>query len=149
MNIYNILATFVVVLIQLMHSPNHRVLAPLLDAPEYDTTYSICFIITPPSVPLTIDPSPPVLAPPFDPEYAPIPPHTFVGATSAGHGADSFSVNWMVNLAVMVSGLFVHVSTSPSSNTTLRSLADHIRLTRQRSRGSPRTSVSQLEAFGQ
>jgi hypothetical protein len=100
MNIYNIFTTFVAVLIHLLRSADRGVLAPLLDAPEYDTTYSICSVITPTSVPLTIGPSPPVLAPPFDSEYAPILPHTFAGATSAGHDVDSFSVNWMVHVVV-------------------------------------------------
>ncbi|KAF9644974.1 hypothetical protein BDM02DRAFT_813294 [Thelephora ganbajun] len=113
MNIYNIFTTFVVVLIHLLHTNNTCALAPLLDAPEPDTTYSIRYIITPPSVPLTIDPSPPVLAPPFDPDYAPTPPRTFVGATSAGHGTNSFSVDWVTNfLVVIISGLLVHEAVS-------------------------------------
>lgn len=102
MNIYNVFITVAIVLINLLHSTDNRVLAPLLDAPEYDTTYSICYILTPPSVPLTIDPSPPALAPPFHPDFAPAPPHTFAGATSAGHGTNSFSVDWEINLVTIV-----------------------------------------------
>ena len=113
MHFYNIFTTFVIVLINLLHPIDNRVLAPLLDAPDYDTTYSICYILTPPSVPLTIGPSPPVLAPPFDPNYAPIPPYTFAGATSAGYGKNNFSVDWEVNLvAVIFIALLVQVSTS-------------------------------------
>ena len=123
MNIYNIFTTLIVVLAHLLHTNDHRTLAPLLKAPEPDTTYSICYIITPPATPLTIDPSPPVLAPPFDPDHAPIPPYTHMGATSAGHGTNSFSVNWLVNLlVVIVSGLLVHVSTSYFPKISLHSL---------------------------
>ena len=113
MHFYNIFTTFVIVLINLLHSIDNRVLAPLLDAPEYDTTYSICYILTPPSIPLTLDPSPPVLAPPFDPDNAPIPPYTFAGATSAGYGENSFSVDWEANLgAVIFIAFLVQVSAS-------------------------------------
>lgn len=113
MNIYNVFATLVAILIHLLHTEDHFALAPLLDAPEPDTTYSICYIVTPPAVPFTIDPSPPVLVSPFDPDFAPSPPHTFMGATSAGYGTDSFSVNWKVTLLVVtVSGLLIHVSAS-------------------------------------
>ena len=119
MHFYNIFTAFAIVLINLLHSADDRVLAPLLDAPEYDTTYSICYILTPPSVSLTIDPSPPVLAPPFDPDYAPVPHYTFAGATSAGWGADSFSVDWEDNLVtVILITLLVQVSASSFLITT-------------------------------
>ena len=113
MNILHIFTTLLVVLTHFRKTNDHFALAPFLDAPEFDTTYSICYIFTPPSVPLTIDPSPPVLAPPFDPGLAPIPHHTFKGATSAGYnyGEDKPSVDWMINFSVvMVSLLLVHVN---------------------------------------
>ena len=123
MNLYNIFATFVIVLVSLLHSIDDRLLAPLLDPPEYDTTYSICYILTPPSVALTIDPSPPVLAPPFDPNFAPTPPHTFTGATSADRETNNFSVDWEANLvAVIFIALLLQVSASYFPTTTFRLL---------------------------
>ena len=111
MNVYNIFTALIVILMQLRRTNDRRALAPTLDPPEPDTTYSICYIVTPPSVPLTIDPSPPVLAPPFDPDHAPVPPHTFAGATSAGYGEKNFTANWRTGLLlVVVSGLLVQVS---------------------------------------
>ena len=108
MNIYNVFATCVVVLTHLQTNDRH-VLIPLLDAPESITASSVYYIFTPPSLPLTIDPSPPVLAPPFDPNHAPALPHTFISATSARDDR-SISVDWMTNvLVVVVFALLVHV----------------------------------------
>ena len=143
MNIYNIFVIISVVLINLFHSTDNRVLAPLLDAPEYDTTYSICYIPVPPFVPLTIDPSPLVLAPPFDPDIAPTPPHTFAGATSAGYGTNSSSADWEANF-VMVAfiALLVQVRTLCFPNHNLP-LTYCTRFIRKLSTDSSRTPVSQ------
>ena len=147
MNIYNVFTTVFIVLIHLLRTNDHHALAPLLDAPEYDTTYSICYVVTPPAVPFTIDPSPPVLAPPYDPDHAPTLPHTFVGATSAGHGTNSRSVNWTVNLlAIIISGLLVHVSASPRDHPPLTDCTLGIR---RRSLGSFFPPVSQLTTSAQ
>ena len=143
MNIYNIFIAITIVLINLLHSTDNRVLAPLLDDLEHDTTYSICYILVPPSIPLTIDPSPPVLAPPFDPDFAPTPPHTFMGATSAGHDANSFSVDREANLVTvfLISLLVqVHASCFPHYNFPLTYRA---RFIRRLSTDSPRTPASQ------
>ena len=113
MNIYHVFTAFTVVLIHLLQTNDRRALAPLLDAPEYDCTYSISYIIIPPYTPLTIDPSPPFLIPLFDPNSTPIPPHTFTGATSTVCDSDTLSVDWATNvLMVVISGLLVHVGTS-------------------------------------
>jgi hypothetical protein len=123
MNPYSIFTAFVVILINVLHSIDNRALINLLDPPEYDTAYSICYILTPPSVPLTIDPSPPVLAPPFDLNLAPTPPHTFTGATSAGYATNNFSVDWEANLVtVFFIALLLRVSASYFLTATFRLL---------------------------
>jgi len=118
MHFYIVFTVFITFLIDLLPSIDDGVLAPLIGATECDTTHSICYIFTPPSV-LTIDPSPPVLAPPFNPDYAPSPPYTFAGATSAGYGANSFAVDWEANLVtVILIAFLVQVSTSNCLITT-------------------------------
>ncbi|KAF9786270.1 hypothetical protein BJ322DRAFT_776607 [Thelephora terrestris] len=115
MNIFNVFTAFMVVLIQLLKTNDHFALAPLLDAPEFDTTYSVCYLLVAPPVILTIDPSPPVLALPFDLNLAPLPPHTFKGATSAAYayGENKFPVDWMSHFSVVIlSLLLVHEAVS-------------------------------------
>jgi hypothetical protein len=112
MNTHMIVVTLLTILSHLVHIDHRSVqnVTLLLEEVVVDTSYFISFSLSAPPFPLTIDPSPPVLAPPFDQTKVPTHAHTHPSATSADHTPVSRSVDLTVCLVlVMVSGILLGV----------------------------------------
>jgi hypothetical protein len=111
MNI-NMIITTLTILAHLVHIDYRSVheVAVLLEE-VVDTSYFISFSFPIPSVPPTIDPSPPVLAPPFDPINTPTAAHTHSRATSTDPTVANRSLDFAVCLVlVIVTGILLCVS---------------------------------------
>ena len=113
MSINLIIVTVFTILSHLVYNDHRSVrdVLFLLEEVVIDTSYFISYTLPIPPIPFTIDPSPPVLAPPFDPANPPTAAHTNLGATSADPCVVSRSVDMVVCLVVvMVSGILLSVS---------------------------------------
>jgi hypothetical protein len=124
MNINTIIVAALTVLIHFVRVDHRSVRDMVLLLEEVvDTSYFISFSLPIPLVPLTIDPSPPVLAPPFDPTNIPSTAHTHSSATSTDPSVVSRSIDLMVCLVlVVISGILLCVSLPFSVESPLRPL---------------------------
>ena len=116
MNIHTIIVAAFTILAHLIHVDHRSALEVvlLLEEVVVDTSYFISFSLPVPSIPFTIDPSPPVIAPPFDPTNTPTAARTHSSGTSTDPYVISRSVNLVVCLVlVMISGILLCVGLPP------------------------------------